>query len=241
MRPSNEQIAPARILVANGNSDTAESMAFLLRFRGHEVRTITAVRQTIDLARQEQPSCVILYITAFSLEVHEIAAQLRRESMRPFVLIGVSDGDCEDDVDSMQQADFDHFCLNPIDREGLEALLNLVDHEMQGRIDLGAPSEPGSRKAESSPRTSLRHVEVSDPLGLHLRPASLFAALAQRFRSDVRVHRDGRCANGKSILDLATLAAACGDRLRLEAEGPDADEALDALTQIFSFPCIKID
>ncbi len=40
----------------------------------------------------------------------------------------------------------------------------------------------------------------------------------------------GRDASGKSILDLTTLAAQCGSRLELEADGPDAEAALDALT-----------
>ena len=55
-----------------------------------------------------------------------------------------------------------------------------------------------------------RRVTIANALGLHLRAADQFVGLAQQFRADVQVHLDGKGANGKSILDLTTLAAACG-------------------------------
>lgn len=74
-----------------------------------------------------------------------------------------------------------------------------------------------------------RQVEITNSLGLHLRPADKFVKLALRYQSDIRVHYNGSQYNGKSILDLTTLAAECGTRLDLEARGPDAVEALEAL------------
>jgi phosphocarrier protein len=76
---------------------------------------------------------------------------------------------------------------------------------------------------------SRRHVEMTNAFGFHLRVASRFAELAQQFRAAVRVHCNGRAADGRSILDLLTLAAECGARLELEATGPDAEAAADAL------------
>ena len=74
--------------------------------------------------------------------------------------------------------------------------------------------------------------EVANALGLHMRPADRFVRLAQSFRSDIVVIcRDIR-ANGKSILDLATLAAECGTTLEIEANGPDAVEAVAALADL---------
>ena len=67
-----------------------------------------------------------------------------------------------------------------------------------------------------------RPVVILNVLGLHLRPADQFVRLASQFAAEIRVHHDGQAANGKSILDLATLAAECGARLDLEARGPDA-------------------
>lgn len=79
------------------------------------------------------------------------------------------------------------------------------------------------------PTTSRRPIEITDPLGLHFRPAGAFVRTAQQFRAAIRVVRDGRAVDGKSILDLMTLAAEFGTRLELEACGPDAEEALAAL------------
>jgi phosphocarrier protein len=65
--------------------------------------------------------------------------------------------------------------------------------------------------------------------GLHLRPATRFAQEALRFRAEVRVVLDGQEVNGKSILMLTSLAAERGARLKVRAEGDDADECVRAL------------
>ncbi len=77
-----------------------------------------------------------------------------------------------------------------------------------------------------------RQVEITNAMGLHLRPADKFVRLASRFQSEVRVFSDGQEINGKSILDLTTLAAECGTRLDLEARGPDAEAAVEALSEL---------
>ena len=79
-----------------------------------------------------------------------------------------------------------------------------------------------------------RQVEITNTLGLHLRPAEKFVKLALRYQADVRVHHNGNQFNGKSILDLTTLAAECGTRLELEARGPDAEAAVEALADLVS-------
>ena len=56
----------------------------------------------------------------------------------------------------------------------------------------------------------------------------------QAFQSDVRVCCEGIIANGKSILDLLSLAAECGTMLALEAEGCDAEDAVAALANLIS-------
>jgi phosphocarrier protein len=77
-----------------------------------------------------------------------------------------------------------------------------------------------------------RQVEITNSLGLHLRPADKFVKLALRYQSEIRVHYNGNQFNGKSILDLTTLAAECGTRLELEARGPDAQDAVEALAAL---------
>jgi len=74
-----------------------------------------------------------------------------------------------------------------------------------------------------------RQVEITNRLGLHLRAADQFAGLARRFQCEIRVLYQGNERNGKSILDLTTLAAECGTRLDLVACGLDAVAAVEAL------------
>ncbi len=77
-----------------------------------------------------------------------------------------------------------------------------------------------------------RTVEVTNPQGLHARPADLFVKLASRYQATIEVIKDGERVDGKSILAILTLAAVQGTQLRLEANGPDADAALQALTEL---------
>jgi phosphocarrier protein HPr len=77
-----------------------------------------------------------------------------------------------------------------------------------------------------------RQIEITNSLGLHMRPADKFVKLALLFQSEIRVYHNGAEFNGKSILDLTSLAAECGTRLDLEARGPDAAQAVEALTAL---------
>lgn len=81
-----------------------------------------------------------------------------------------------------------------------------------------------------------RTVHLANPNGLHMRPSAAFVELAGRFASTVTVHHDGRSVNGKSIWDLMLLAAECGSQLTLEVDGPDAPQAIDALSALLSTP-----
>ena len=77
-----------------------------------------------------------------------------------------------------------------------------------------------------------REVEIVNPAGLHARPAAEFVKLAGRFSADIRVEKDGLAVNGKSIMGVLMLAAERGSRLRVLAEGDDAADAVDALTEL---------
>jgi phosphocarrier protein HPr len=77
-----------------------------------------------------------------------------------------------------------------------------------------------------------RQVEVTNSLGLHMRPANKFVELALHFKAEIRVHYNGNEYNGKSILDLTSLAAERGTLLDLEARGPDAALAVEALADL---------
>ena len=74
-----------------------------------------------------------------------------------------------------------------------------------------------------------RTVQIINPLGLHMRAAEKLVRSAQQFAADIRIIGDGRDIDGKSVLGLLMLAAVCGSRLELRANGTDAEAALDAL------------
>ena len=78
-----------------------------------------------------------------------------------------------------------------------------------------------------------RPVVVNNPQGLHARPADLFVKLANQFDSKIQVVKDDQRVDGKSILAILTLAAVDGTKLLIEADGPDAELALEALTELF--------
>ena len=77
-----------------------------------------------------------------------------------------------------------------------------------------------------------RQVEILNAYGLHLRPADKFVRLAHQFQSEIRVVYEGIEYNGKSILDLTSLAAECGSQIELVARGADAQAAIDALSDL---------
>jgi phosphocarrier protein HPr len=70
---------------------------------------------------------------------------------------------------------------------------------------------------------------IQNKFGLHARPSASFVQTASRFQADIQVEKDGQVADGKSILDLMTLAAAYGTQITIKADGEDAQDALRAL------------
>ena len=72
-------------------------------------------------------------------------------------------------------------------------------------------------------------VTVVNQLGMHARAAAKFVHLAAKFQAHIRVARDAREMDGKSIMGLLLLAAARGTTIRISAEGGDEAEAVAAL------------
>ncbi len=77
-----------------------------------------------------------------------------------------------------------------------------------------------------------RTVTVVTELGLHARAAARFVHVASRFEAQIRVGRDARMMDGKSILGILLLAAARGTMLTITAHGVDERDAVDALAQL---------
>lgn len=74
-----------------------------------------------------------------------------------------------------------------------------------------------------------RNVRILNQYGIHARPAALFVKTALRYDADVFVEKDGNRVSGKSIMGLMTLEASLGTRLKLIAEGPEAERVLNEL------------
>jgi len=70
---------------------------------------------------------------------------------------------------------------------------------------------------------------LRNPTGLHARPAKVFVNTAKQFESDIRVQHGEKAVNAKSAISILTLGVQCGAEIRITAEGPDADAALEAL------------
>ena len=77
-----------------------------------------------------------------------------------------------------------------------------------------------------------RTVTVVNQLGMHARAAAKFVHLAAKFHSQIRVARDAREMDGKSIMGLLLLAAARGTTIRISAEGGDEADAVAALAEL---------
>jgi phosphocarrier protein HPr len=73
---------------------------------------------------------------------------------------------------------------------------------------------------------------INNKIGLHLRAAGEFVKVAAQFVSEITVYNGDRWANGKSILGLASLAAARGSEIRIEIDGPDESEARKAIEKL---------
>jgi phosphocarrier protein len=74
-----------------------------------------------------------------------------------------------------------------------------------------------------------RSVQIVNKNGLHARPAAEIVKLAAKYKSEITLCRDDLEVNGKSIMGVMMLAAEYGSTLLLRADGPDAQQALDAL------------
>lgn len=117
---------------------------------------------------------------------------------------------------------------------GVNAVVNEI--ELRGaRIASRGERSPGRQPSHPTMRIKMqtsivrRKVEIDDAFGLRMRTAAAFICLAGRFQSDVWVIHEGRRYNGKSMRDMLNMVAERGSRLELEAEGPDAEEAVEAL------------
>ena len=77
-----------------------------------------------------------------------------------------------------------------------------------------------------------RECVIRNRLGLHARAAAKFVHLATRFTSHIRVSREGKTMDGKSIMGILLLAAGAGASIVITADGADETDAVDALCRL---------
>ena len=79
-----------------------------------------------------------------------------------------------------------------------------------------------------------RTVEIVNERGLHARASAKFVKAAAQYDARVKVARDGQTVDAQSIMGLMMLGAGMGSMIELTAQGPDAEAALDTLTQLIA-------
>ena len=75
-------------------------------------------------------------------------------------------------------------------------------------------------------------LNICNTRGLHARASAKFVKLASSFDSEIQVTRDGVSVDARSIMGLLMLGAGIGCSIDVSAEGPDAEEAMEALTDL---------
>lgn len=93
----------------------------------------------------------------------------------------------------------------------------------------------GGGKAEGVPSsggTIVREIPITNKRGLHARASAKFVQMAERFRADITVTRNNETVGGNSIMGLMMLSAGPGSSVIVSATGPEAREAIEALTAL---------
>ena len=77
-----------------------------------------------------------------------------------------------------------------------------------------------------------REIPITNKRGLHARASAKFVQMVERFNADVTVTRNGETVGGTSIMGLMMLSAGPGTTILVSATGPEAQAAIDALTEL---------
>ena len=77
-----------------------------------------------------------------------------------------------------------------------------------------------------------RALEIVNARGLHARAAAKLVKTAERFDAEITVCHDGQTVSANSVMDLLLLAAAKGSTIIVQASGPQAEAALEAITEL---------
>ena len=122
-KPESGREMPRRIVLIDDNVDAAESLAMLLRLKGHEVHVAFDGTSGVALALKTGPDCVLVDIGLPGIDGYEVAKRLRSHDGGATLLVALTGyGQNEDRIKS-EQAGFDHHLVKPVAQNVLEALL----------------------------------------------------------------------------------------------------------------------
>lgn len=101
-------------------------------------------------------------------------------------------------------------------------------------VEIGGPRESADGAVASgapAKKVTSPAIIIPNPVGLHARPASVLAKLASGYQSDITLRRGNDTANAKSMMSIMGLEVGYRDKVQISAYGPDADDAVDELTE----------
>jgi len=112
--------------------------------------------------------------------------------------------------------------------------LTAASGRVRGGVDVAltltlAQQSHGEAATAKGQRATSEAIVIPNPTGLHARPAAVLASLAKQFESKITIQRGDDQANAKSLTSVMGIEIALGDKVVLIAEGPDAQEAVDAI------------
>ena len=120
-----EPMAPHRILIADDNADSAESMGMLLRLMGNDVRIANDGLDAVEQAEAFQPDIVLMDIGMPRLDGYEAARRIRKQHWsRDTLLVAVTGWGPSDDSDEATAAGFDCHFTKPLDPAELRRLVS---------------------------------------------------------------------------------------------------------------------
>ena len=114
---------PRRIVVIDDNVDAAESLAMLLRLKGHEVHVAYDGPAGVSLALKTKPDSVLVDIGLPGIDGYEVAKRLRAQEEERMLLIALTGYSQTEDRIKSEQAGFDHHLVKPVAQNVLEDLL----------------------------------------------------------------------------------------------------------------------
>jgi phosphotransferase system HPr (HPr) family protein len=223
--------------VVEDNADSAECLRILLKLSSHDVRVARDGYQAIDAALRWRPEFILLDLGLPGMDGYQVADRLRsEESCHRATIIAVTGYGQRKDQEYSRAQGIENHLVKPVAFEYLLSLISPAEAARRRNAADGpvsaAVEPPPEVVSERSYGAVSRHADLANARGMHLRAADRFVRLARKFRAEVRATCDGRTVSGRSVLDLLTLAAPCGARMEVEADGPDAEAALDALTAL---------